>query len=124
LKGQQEVVAAFLAAARTRDFDALLRVLDPNVVSRADFGKTTRILRGAEAVVKGAMHGAGLAVSVEFVLVNGGPGCVAFDESGNVRSVVALTVRKGKIVEIDVLADPERLRTIDLGGWKGEGHEA
>jgi RNA polymerase sigma-70 factor (ECF subfamily) len=50
---QQEVVAAFLAAARDGDFDALLRLLDPEVVSRTDLGTTSRVLRGAESVAKG-----------------------------------------------------------------------
>jgi RNA polymerase sigma-70 factor (ECF subfamily) len=114
IAAQQEVVAAFLAAARNRDFDALLRVLDPDVVSRGDFGAMSRVVRGAEAVAKGALGGAQRSATFELVMVNGAPGIVAFSQTGEPRSVVAFTIRRGRITEINVLADPERLGQLDL----------
>ena len=113
---QQEVVAAFLAAARDGDFDALLRVLDPDVVSRSDLGTTSRVLRGAESVAKGAIMGAQLAARGYLVMVNGAPGFVSFGEDSEPRAVGAFTVRKGRISEINVLADPDRLRELDIAG--------
>ena len=114
LGAQQEVVAAFLTAARAGDLEALLRVLDPDVVSRGDFGTKSRVVRGAESVARAALQGARPAAAVELVLVNGAPGCISFEENGAPRAVLAFTVRRGKIVEIDVLADPDRLRQLDL----------
>ena len=113
---QQEVVAAFLAAAHGGDFDALLRVLDPDVVVRADVGTTSRVVRGAESAAKGAIIGARLTAAAQLVIVNGAPGYVSFNENGEPRAVVAYTVRQGKITEINVLADPDRLRQLDLPG--------
>ena len=114
LAAQQGVVAAFLAAARGGDFDALVHVLDPDVVVRSDLGATSRVVRGVELVSKGAIVGAQLSASVQPVLVNGGPGVVAYNEQGKPRSVVAFTVRRGLITEIAVLADPERLQRLEL----------
>jgi RNA polymerase sigma factor (sigma-70 family) len=114
LGAQQEVVAAFLAAARGGDFDALLRVLDPDVVVHGDLGATASVTRGAQAAAKGAVAGAQLTAAVRLVFVNGEPGYVAFNADGEPRAVVAFTVRSGKITEIHVLADPERLRQLDL----------
>jgi RNA polymerase sigma-70 factor (ECF subfamily) len=115
---QQEVVAAFLAAARGGDFDALVRLLDPDVVVRSDLGTTSKVARGVEAVARGAIIGAQLSAAARVVIVNGGPGVVAFHENGEPRSVLAYTVRRGRITEIDILADPDRLRRLDLGGGK------
>lgn len=111
---QQEIVAAFLAAARGGDFDALLRVLDPDVVVRGDLGATASVVRGAEPAAKGAIEGARLTATARSVLVNGTPGYVSFNAQGAPRAVVAFTVRRGKITEINVLADPERLRQLGL----------
>jgi RNA polymerase sigma factor (sigma-70 family) len=111
---QQEIAAAFLAAARGGDFAALVRLLDPDVVTRGDIGTTTRVVRGAEAVAKNAIVGAGLTAAAKLVLVNGTPGYVSFDASGKPRAVVALTIRSGKIVELDVLADPARLQQLGI----------
>ena len=111
---QREVVAAFLAAARGGDFDALLRLLDPDVVVRADLGTTSTVVRGAEAAAKGAITGSKLTATAKFVTVNGAPGFVSFNKNGQPRSLVAFTVRRGRIVEVDVLGDPDRLRQLDL----------
>ncbi len=115
---QREVVDAFLAAARAGDFDALLAVLDPDIVLRADRGAVppgaSRVVRGAKAVAEGAVAASGLAQFARPVLVNGAAGVVAFDPRGRVRSVAGFTVTGGKIVEINVLADPERLRRLNL----------
>jgi RNA polymerase sigma factor (sigma-70 family) len=114
LGAQQAVVAAFLAASRAGDFEALLRMLDPDVVVRADLGTSSTVARGAESAAKGALTGTRLTAAVRHVLVNGAPGFVSFGGDGQPRSLVAFTVRKGKITEIDVLADPDRLRQLDL----------
>jgi len=114
LGAQREVVAAFLAAARGGDFDALLRLLDPDVVVHGDLGATSSISRGAESAAKGAVAGAQLTAAARLVLVNGAPGYVAFNQNGEPRAVVAFTVRRGTITDIQVLADPERLRQLDL----------
>jgi RNA polymerase sigma-70 factor (ECF subfamily) len=117
---QREVVGAFLAAARDGDFGALLAVLDPDVVLRADSGARaagpSRIVRGAQAVAEQAVaFGRRYGASVRPALVNGAAGIVAA-EAGRVSSVLGFTVRRGKIVEVDILADPARLRQLDMGG--------
>jgi RNA polymerase sigma factor (sigma-70 family) len=118
LTRQREVVDAFLAAAHTGDFDALLAVLNPDVVLRADRGALapglSREIRGARAVAEGALTFSRLAGSARPALVNGAAGIVSFDPRGQPFSVVGFTVTRGKIAEIDVLADPARLRQLDL----------
>ena len=111
---QREVVEAFLAAARAGDFDALLAVLDPDVVLRADQG-TLRVVRGARAVTEGALTFSRLAQSARLALVNGVPGIIARLPDGRPMAVMGFAVARGKIVEIDILADPGRLRHVDLG---------
>ncbi len=115
LTRQREVVAAFLAAARDGDFEALLTLLDPDVVLRADAGAAaaSRVVRGAAAVAKLALTFYQYGPFARPALVNGTPGVVAA-EPGRVYSVVGVTVRAGRITEIDILADPERLRELDL----------
>jgi RNA polymerase sigma-70 factor (ECF subfamily) len=116
LRGQWEVVEAFQAAARNGDFDALVAVLDPDVVLRSDGGTTglTRHVQGAEAVAGQALFWERqAALTLRPVLVNGVPGVVAM-RKGEPFSVGAFTVRNGKIVEIDFLADPERIARLDL----------
>jgi RNA polymerase sigma-70 factor, ECF subfamily len=117
LARQREVVDAFQAAARSGDFEALLSVLDPDVVVRADQGAVNagalRIVRGAEAVARQAMGYASLEMLARPALVNGVAGAVAMRD-GEVLSVGAFTVRGGKVVALDILADPERLRALDL----------
>ena len=114
LDRQREVVDAFLAAAREGDFAALVSVLDPDVVLRADFGGgETRELRGAEAVARQARMYSQLGLMVHPALVNGAVGAVT-TRDGRPFSVGAITVRDAKIVEMDWLADPARLAELDL----------
>jgi len=120
LREQRPVVDAFLAAVRGGDFEGLLAVLDPDVVLRADGGAlwagSTREIRGAEAVARSALTITRMlsGFDVQHALVNGAAGIVSWDEDGQPFSVMGFTVQDGKIVEIDVLADPERLRQLDL----------
>ena len=115
LDAQREVVDAFLAAAREGDFERLLAVLDPSVVLRADFGRARGLqeLRGASAVVAQAQTYARLGLVLRPALVNGAAGGVALRD-GEPFSVAAFTVRAGKIVHMDFLVDPARLRELDL----------
>src|ERR687893_3041703 len=116
LARQRQVVDAFLAASREGDFDALLAVLDDDVVLRADYGTAgaSRLIRGARAVAGGALSFSRFAPFARPALVNGAAGVVTVRE-GQPLSVMGFTVAQGKIAEIDVLADPERLRQLDLG---------
>ncbi len=115
LARQRDVVDAFLAAARGGDFDALLAVLDPDVVLRADRAAVPsgapREVRGAAAVAKRAALGG--ARAAQPALVNGAVGVVVAPR-GRLLMVLGFTVSRGKIVEIDAIADPERLRRLDL----------
>ncbi len=120
LTQQREVVDAFLAATRDGDFEALVAVLAPDVVRRVDFGAApaltpTAEVRGAEAVAKSALSFA--RGQEPFVtrpaLVNGAAGGVVFRE-GRPIAVLGFTVNDGKIVAIDILADPGRVRELDL----------
>jgi RNA polymerase sigma factor (sigma-70 family) len=115
LATQRAAVDAFLAAAREGDFEALVAVLDPDVVLRADFGRAARSreLHGAAAVARGAMSYARRDLATRPALVNGAVGVVSTLD-GELFSVGGLTVRGGRIVAIDILADPERLRRLDL----------
>jgi RNA polymerase sigma-70 factor (ECF subfamily) len=114
---QREVVDAFLAAARDGDFDALVAVLDPDVVLRVDLGAVpagaSREVRGAEAVAGQALTYSRLGLSIRPALINGVVGTVT-TRHGRPMSVGGITVRGGKIVEIDILADPKRLSRLDL----------
>jgi RNA polymerase sigma-70 factor (ECF subfamily) len=114
---QREVVDAFFAAARDGDFDALVAVLDPDVVVRSDGGVVrpgaSVVIRGAAAVAEQALTFARLSPYVRPALVNGAAGVVVAPR-GRPFSVMGFTVVRGKIVEIDALADPERLRQLDL----------
>jgi RNA polymerase sigma factor (sigma-70 family) len=115
LATQREVADAFLAAARDGDFEALLEVLDPDVVLRADFGVEgeSRVVRGARLVAGQALFYARLGLEMRPALVNGAVGGVAMRD-GEPFSVGAMTVRGGKIVELDFFNDPERLAKLDL----------
>jgi len=115
LETQRRVVDAFLAASREGDFDQLVAVLDPDVVLRADFGHAgeSRVVRGAREVAGQALFYAQFGLEMRPVLVNGAVGMVTF-QNGEPFSLGAVTVRGGKIVELDFLADPERLRELDL----------
>ena len=114
LDRQREVVEAFHAVAREGDFDALVAVLDPDVVLRADLGGgMTQELRGADAVASQARTYSRLDLVIQPALINGAVGAVTTLD-GRPFSVAAVTVRDGKIVELDFLADPERLAQLDL----------
>jgi hypothetical protein len=123
LDGQWAVVDAFLAAARAGDFDRLLAVLDPDVELRSDGGVArpglVTLLRGAEVVAGQALTFRRFADTATRVLVNGVPGGVAWAPDGSPFAVVALTVTGGRIVAIDILADPDRLRQLDLAMVSG-----
>ena len=112
---QRELVDAFMAAARNGDFEALLAVLDPDVVVRADSGVgIERELRGAAVVARNASAFHRLGLLTRPAIVNGVAGAVALRDDGSAFSVGAFTVRGGKIVAIDFLADPVRLAGLDL----------
>ena len=112
---RQEIVDAFLAAAREGDFDGLLALLDPDVVRRADLGPgVVDIVRGAEQVAAQARRfGRDMDLDQRRALVNGAPGGVAF-RNGRPFSVIALEIADDRIVAIDILADRERLAALDL----------
>ena len=117
LARQREVVDAFFAAARRGDFDALVAVLDPDVVARGDGGRLrpalTEVVRGADAVAGRALRFANPAAVLRPALVNGAAGVVV-TIGARLFSVMGFTVTNGKIVALDVLADPERLRELEL----------
>jgi RNA polymerase sigma-70 factor (ECF subfamily) len=123
---QRELVDAFVAASRAGDFEALLRVLDPDVVLRSDGGGVapSRIVRGARNVAGGAVAFSAQARlgAVRPVLVNGAAGIAAFDPDGKPVSILAFTVARGRVVEIDILTDPGRLGP--LLGALGPGRQA
>jgi RNA polymerase sigma-70 factor (ECF subfamily) len=114
LAEQRRVVDAFFAAARDGDFDRLVAVLDPDVVSRGEGGAEGFVeVHGAEAVASRALRFAHLAPYVRPALVNGAAGVVVAPR-GRPFAVIGFTVAGGRIVEIDSLADPERLARLDL----------
>jgi RNA polymerase sigma-70 factor (ECF subfamily) len=117
LDTQREVVEAFLAAARDGDFDALVAVLDPDVVLRADGGavaaELSEVVRGASAVARQALEYSQLGIVVRPALVNGALGTVAFLD-GRPFAVRGFTIKGQRIVAMDILADPERLGRLDL----------
>jgi RNA polymerase sigma factor (sigma-70 family) len=115
LSRQRDVVDAFLAAARGGDFEALLAVLDPDVVLRTDRaarrpGMPAEI-RGAATVAEQAVRGR--ARAAQPVLVNGAVGVIVAPR-GRLLMVLDFTIEDGKIVAIDAIADPERVRQLDL----------
>jgi RNA polymerase sigma factor (sigma-70 family) len=117
LAGQRRVVDAFFAAARDGDFEALVAVLDPDVVLRSDGGELRRsatlVVRGAQEVASRALTFARLTPYVRPALVNGAAGVVVAPR-GRPFSVMGFTVTGGRIVEIDSVSDPARLRELDL----------
>jgi len=121
LDRQREVIDAFHAAARGGDFDALVALLDPDVVLRADAGAAaglSREVRGAEAVASRATMFSRLDLVMHPALVNGAAGVVA-SRDGKPFSVMACAFRDGKISEVDILADPARLEELDLTVLEG-----
>jgi RNA polymerase sigma factor (sigma-70 family) len=115
LARQREVVDAFFAAARAGDFEALVQLLDPEVVVHADLGggRPPAVFRGVQAVAKLARPPRGAEIHRR-VLVNGTPGAV-ITLHGQPYSVLAFTVAGGKIIEIDGIGDPDRVRRIAAG---------
>ncbi len=118
VRRQREVVDAFISAARTGDLEALVDVLHPDVVLRADAGDgpfgPSRVVRGADAVAAQATSFARMARFAVPALVNGAAGAVVM-RGGRASAVLGATVRGGRIVEMNILADPERLAGMDLG---------
>ncbi|MEU9633638.1 RNA polymerase sigma factor SigJ [Streptomyces tendae] len=121
LARQRRAVEAFLAASRAGDFEALVSVLHPDVVLRADAGALARgvaaskVVRGARTVATGAFHFRHLAPLARVVLVNGAVGTVAVSE-GRPVSVTYVTVADGLVTGLYILSDPERLARLDLSG--------
>ena len=117
LQQQRRVVDAFLVAVRNGDFERLMTVLDPDIVLRADGGRLTsasRFVRGAQAVTAQAATFSKLGLSDQVVLVNGNVGLLERRPDGRLFAVIGFTIARGKIVEMDILADPERLGRLDL----------
>ena len=122
LARQRRAVDAFLAASRSGDFNALVACLDPDVVVRADFGRAPETgsvvagvteSRGAETVAQQALLFRRFAPGARHALINGAPGIVVFDRD-RPYALLAVAVRGELIVEIDILADPDRLARIDF----------
>ena len=120
LARQREVVDAFLAAARAGDFDALVAVLDPDVVFRVDSGRratpTPALLTGVAAVAQqAAAQGPRFAKLCRPALVNGAAGIVVRGARGTI-GIAGMTVSDGRITEIDLVLDPDRLAAVDVRG--------
>ncbi|MEV4823898.1 sigma-70 family RNA polymerase sigma factor [Micromonospora sp. NPDC049274] len=120
LPAQRRVVDAFLAAARAGDFDALLTLLDPDVVFRSDHGRRARLapalLTGARAVAtRAADAGPRFARLCAPALVNGAAGVVARDRRGRPVAVVGFTVYDERVVAIDMVLDPGKLTRLRHG---------
>jgi ketosteroid isomerase-like protein len=116
LARQREVIDAFFAASRDGDFDTLLAVLDPDICCESiavPYVRLSKEVRGAAAVADQTLTFSRLSPFIRRALVNGVAGVVVAPR-GRPFAVMSFTVRSGKIVEIDVLADPERLSRLDL----------
>jgi RNA polymerase sigma factor (sigma-70 family) len=117
LDTQREVLNAFLAASREGDFEALLEVLDPDVVLRADPGAvdigSSRVVRGAANVARQAAAFRRQDVEVRLALVSGAVGTVTL-RGGQPFAIAGFTIRNRRIVEMNILADAERLSRLDL----------
>ncbi|CAL9346798.1 sigma-70 family RNA polymerase sigma factor [Streptomyces althioticus] len=124
---QREALDAFRAAARTGDFEALLAVLHPDVVLRADAGALvqgvagSKRLQGARRVAESAMLFSRYNATARMVLVNDAPGLVGVAD-GRVGSVLTATVHEGRITALYILADPERLRGLTLPDEEDSHH--
>jgi RNA polymerase sigma-70 factor, ECF subfamily len=106
---QRKVVDAFVAAAHGGDFDALIAVLDPEVVLRADRDPASRGIRGATAVAQRAVGFSNLVQRIESVIVNGAPGIVSWLPNGKPMAVLGFVVAQDRIAEIYVISNPERV---------------
>ena len=104
--------------ARGGDLEGLVAVLDSDVVLHSDGGtaapERTRVVRGAHSVATGALIASRLVGTAKLVLVNGAPGVVSFDATGRPYAVMGFAFRAGKITQIDILGDPDRLARLDL----------
>ncbi|HET8915652.1 MAG TPA: sigma-70 family RNA polymerase sigma factor [Propionibacteriaceae bacterium] len=125
LARQREVVDAFFQAARGGEFDALVAVLDPDVILRSDYGArrpaAPKVLHGAAAVANQALIGALPGAELHPALINGTAG-VVITVHGRPFAVMGFTIAHGKIVEIDAIADPARVETIAAAVLDDEGH--
>jgi len=122
LRQQRRVIDAFMAAASEGNFEGLVAVLDPDIVLRADGGALTglsRVVRGASAVAAQAETFSRSGLTNQLVLVNGHLGFVSRRTDGRVFAVIGFTIAGGKIVEMNILADPERLSRLDLSAIEG-----
>lgn len=122
LRQQRRVVDAFMAAARDGNFEGLVAVLDPDIVLRADAGALagmSRVVRGAANVASQAAAFTKSGLSSQLVLVNGQLGFLSRRPDGPVFSVLGFTIADGRIVQMDILADPERLAGLDLSALEG-----
>ena len=115
---QLRATRSFLAALRTGDFDGLMAVLDPDVVARVDEAAARpgapKEIRGALKWAKGAVAFSHMARFVQPALVNGSVGLV-WAPRGRLLRVLSFTVMRGKIAQVEVIADPARLRDLDMG---------
>jgi RNA polymerase sigma-70 factor (ECF subfamily) len=122
LRQQRRVIDAFMAAAHEGNFEGLVAVLDPDIVLRADGGALaglSRIVRGAREVASQAATFSRSGLVLQLVLVNGSLGYVSRRPDGRLFSVIGFTIAGGKIVGMDILADPERLSRLDLSALEG-----
>ncbi|MFI6816190.1 sigma-70 family RNA polymerase sigma factor [Nonomuraea sp. NPDC050328] len=116
---QWRVVKAFRAATTGGDFEALLRVLDPDVRLTVDTPGGRVVTLGATAVATGAKSVSGAVVSYQAVLVGGRPGYVSWREDGTVLSVISFTVSGEQITGIAIVVDPDKLAGMGLPGPAG-----
>ncbi len=117
LEAQRHVVEAFLAAVQEGDVERLVTVLDPDVVLRADGGRArgmSRLVRGASGVIAQAAAFSKLGLSSALVRVNGDVGVVSRLPDGRMLSVMAFAIAGDQVVEMNILADPDRLQRLDL----------
>ena len=114
LPRQREIIDAFIAASRGGDFEALVAVLDPDVVLRVKAGpEAPRLVRGAQQVASGAITFRRAGAQARPVLVNGAVGIAGFVD-GQLVSVLEATTADGRIATIEITADPERAAEMDL----------
>jgi RNA polymerase sigma-70 factor (ECF subfamily) len=117
LRQQRRVVDAFLGAVREGNFEHLVTLLDPDIVLRADGGAlagASRIVRGAPAVAGQAAAFSKVGLSDQIVLVNGNVGLLERRPDGRLFAVIGFTIANGRIAEMNILADPDRLNRLDL----------
>src|SRR5712691_6530614 len=117
LRKQRRVVDAFLGALREGNFEQLFALLDPDIVLRADGGAlagASRVVRGAKAVAGQAAAFSKVGLSDQIVLVNGNIGLLERRPDGRLFAIIGFTIANGRIAEMNILADPDRLSKLDL----------